>query len=350
MDALRQAAGRTILVGIPSGELEPDTADRLRRNGYAGVILFGRNLQEPAQTAALLRDVADCLPHPPLLAIDQEGGRVSRLEPWIGATPSATALARAGIETLTQFGIVTGELLAALGFNLDFAPVVDLSPEDVGNGIGDRAYSTDPAKTVRSAGAFLNGLQSTGVAGCLKHFPGLGDTAVDSHLELPCVTRSEEQLHALDLRPYRELARRAACVMVGHAHYPAIDGDEPLPGTCSRTIVQGWLREQMGYDGLAVSDDMEMGAVAPRDVDGQAAFEALSAGLDLLLYCKDLNLAETAIERVVREASGDATFAARVQEAASRVEVISRLWPAPAADLDRFELARNELGRVSERV
>jgi beta-N-acetylhexosaminidase len=133
--------------------------------------------------------------------------------------------------------------------------------------------------------------------------------------------------------------------MVGHAHYPALDGEDPLPATCSRTIVHGWLRERLDYDGLAISDDLEMGAVAPRDVEGQAAFEALSAGLDLLLYCSDLDLAEAAIERVFREAQADRSFARRVHEAASRVEVISRLWPAPLADLERFETARSALQR-----
>ena len=345
MDALRRAAGRTIVVGIPGPELDDATAKRLRDAGFAGVILFGRNLEAPRQTADLLRRVTEALPHAPLLSVDQEGGRVSRLEPWIGPTPPAAELARSGIEAVTAFGIATGNLLAGLGFNLDFAPVVDLSPEDSPNGVGDRAFSTDPDATSGAAGAFLNGLQSTGVAGCLKHFPGLGDTSVDSHVELPYVSRSAEALDEIDMKPYRKLARRAACVMVGHAHYPALHGDEPLPGTCSRAIVQGWLRDRLAYDGLAVSDDMEMGAVAPRDVDGQAAFEALSAGLDLLLYCKDLDLAESALDRVVREAQVDRTFARRVLQAASRVDVISRLWPAPRADLDRFDDARRALRR-----
>ena len=197
MDALRRAAGRTILVGLPGPELDEATVQRLQKAGFAGVILFARNLETPAQTAELLRRVAGVLPHPPLLSVDQEGGRVSRLEPWIGATPPAAELAEMGIEALTDFGITTGNLLASLGFNLDFAPVVDLSPKDSPNGVGDRAFSTDPDATSSAAGAFLTGLQSTGVAGCLKHFPGLGDTSVDSHLELPCVSRTAEQLDAL---------------------------------------------------------------------------------------------------------------------------------------------------------
>jgi beta-N-acetylhexosaminidase len=338
------------MVGLAGPELSDSEARRLAAMGVGGVILFGRNLVDPPQTIELLRRIGTVLPHPPLFAIDQEGGRVSRLEPWIGPTPPAVRWCRAGVHALTDYGIATGDLLAGLGFNLDFAPVVDLSPPEAANGIGDRSFSLDPAETVEAARAFMNGLQSTGIAACLKHFPGLGDTAVDSHVELPHVSRSERELDEIDLEPYRRLAGRAACVMVGHGHYPALHGDTPLPGSCSAEIVQGWLRGRIGFDGLAVSDDMEMGAVAPRDTDAQAAFEAMSAGLDLLLYCHDLGKAESAAERFEAEGRRSDVFAGRLREAASRVDVISRLWPAPDANLARYEAARESLQRCSEGV
>jgi len=344
MDPIRRAAGRSIMVGLPGAELDAATSRRLSEMGVAGVILFGRNLDEPARTVELLSRVTAALPHPPLLALDQEGGKVSRLEPWIGPTPTAVQLRGMGLAAITRFGIVTGNALAGLGFNLDFAPVVDLCPADAPNGIGDRSFSTDPRETARSAGAFLNGLQSTGVAGCLKHFPGLGDTAVDSHVELPIVTRSVEQLDAQDLLPYRELSASAACVMVGHGHYEALDGATPCPGTCSATVVHDWLRGRLGFDGLAVGDDMQMGAVASRDIQGQAALEAIDAGIDLLLYCQDLDLAAAAVERLARAGHADPIFAERLRQAAEKVDVISRLWPAPRPDLERFEAARVEFG------
>jgi beta-N-acetylhexosaminidase len=347
MDPIRRAAGRSIMVGLAGAELDSATARRLEAMGVAGVILFARNLVDPAQTAELLAQASNTLAHAPLLAIDQEGGRVSRLEPWIGPTPTAAQLHGMGVDAITRFGIATGNALAGLGFNLDFAPVVDLCPPDAPNGIGARSFSTDPSEVARSAGAFLGGLQSTGVAGCLKHFPGLGDTAVDSHVELPIVTRSQDHLDEQDLLPYRELSARAACVMVGHAHYEALDGPTPCPGTCSRAVVSDWLRGRIGFDGLAVSDDMQMGAVAPRDVAGQAAFDAIDAGMDLLLYCMDLDLADAAIERLTTAGEENPTFAARLQQAAEKVDVISHLWPAPAANLERFEQARDELRRVS---
>ncbi len=335
------------MVGLPGAEADDALLERLKAMNVAGVILFGRNLSDPVQTASLLKRITRALPHPPLLAIDQEGGQVSRLEPWIGPTPTAVRLHELGLDAITRFGIATGLALGALGFNVDFAPVVDLCQPEAANGIGDRSFGTDPQETARSAGAFLNGLQSTGVAGCLKHFPGLGDTAVDSHVELPTVTRSEEQLDSLDLLPYRELAARAACVMVGHGHYTALDGETPVPGTCSPVVVRGWLRGRVRFDGLAVGDDMQMGAIAPRDVDGQAAFEAIHAGVDLLLYCADLELAATAIERLAREAETTPGFAARLRQAEEKVDVISRLWPAPPPDLERYERAREQLGRLN---
>jgi len=335
------------MVGLPGAGLDAETSRRLAALGACGVILFRRNLVEPAQTVDLLARAAAVLQDPALFAIDQEGGKVSRIEPWIGATPTAAQLHGMGVGAITRFGIATGNALGGLGFNLDFAPVVDLCAPDAPNGIGNRSFSPDPADAARSAGAFLNGLQSTGVAGCLKHFPGLGDTAVDSHVELPTVTRSRKVLEEQDLLPYRELAARTAAVMVGHAHYTALDGETPCPATCSPVVVRDWLRERVGFDGLAVSDDLEMGAVAPRDVDGQAAIDAVEAGLDLLLYCADLDRAETAVERLTRAAAENAAFAARLRQAAEKVDVISRLWPAPVADLDRFESARIELQRLS---
>jgi beta-N-acetylhexosaminidase len=346
-ETLRAAAGRTILVGLPGPELDDETARRLRRIGVAGVVLFRRNLVSPAQTAALLASTAAVLPHPALLALDQEGGQVSRLEPFVGPTPTGCELGASGAIAAREFGESTGMAMRALGFNLDFAPVVDLCPATQPNGIGSRSYSAEVDLTVRTAGAFLGGLQSTGVAGCLKHFPGLGDTAVDSHRELPTVHRSEQELEACDLVPYRQLAGDAAAVMVGHGHYPAIDGPTPIPATCSPRVVQGWLRERVGFQRLAVSDDMLMGAVAPRDIEGAAAYEALAAGLDLLLYCDDLALAEAACERVIAEASADPHFARRVLEAAERVVSTTDQWPATRGDLTAFDAARARLATSS---
>jgi beta-N-acetylhexosaminidase len=314
------------MVGLPGPTLDAETADKLESLGPAGVILFGRNLEEPAQTRELLQRCAKVLERPCLLAIDQEGGRVSRLERWIGATPSACRLATAGTRAVRDFGRATGAALRSIGFNLDFAPVVDLSPPHLQNGIGDRSFATDPEEVVRLAREFLEGLHTEGVAGCPKHFPGLGDTTVDSHLLLPTVERDRDALEALDLLPFRRLLGSSPCAMVGHGHYPVFD-DAPLPATCSKSIITGLLRGEIGFEGVIVSDDMEMGAIRERDANGAAAVEAVAAGCDLLLYCSDLDAAAAAAAALTRAADADPRSASRLLASAERVEHLALGWP-----------------------
>jgi len=327
-------SGATLLVGLPGPDLDPETERRLALLAPAGVVLFRRNLVAPEQTLALLDRVRALLGPTAIGAVDQEGGRVSRLMPWIGPTPTACALGRAGPDVAARFGAATGALLRAAGFDLDFAPVVDLCAPEAANGIGDRSYSADPVVTAAAAGAFLDGLQATGIAGCLKHFPGLGSTRLDSHLTLPTAEHDLARLDSRDLVPFRELAPRAACVMVGHATYPALDpsGD---PASLSRPIIQGWLRERVGFQGLVVSDDLEMGAVAPLDGDGAAAVRAVAAGCDMILYCADLAAAERAAGALAARAARDPAFARRLEQAAERVRRFSRRLrsrPAVAPD------------------
>jgi len=337
-------SGRVLMVGLSGARLEPETRDRLRELSPAGVILFARNLDSPGQTAALIEELRRLLTPPVLIALDQEGGRVSRLERWIGPTPSALALGRAGEATVRRFGEVTATALRGLGFDLDFAPVVDLCGADTPNGIGDRSFGTDPAEVSRLAGAFLDGLQGRGVAGCLKHFPGLGDTNLDTHLNMPTVERSLAELQRLDLVPYRDLLGRAASVMVGHAHYAALDPGRPRPASLSGRIVGELLRGELGYAGLVVSDDLEMGAVARRDVAGAAAVGAIAAGCDLLLYCSDLDRAQRAAAALDAESRNDEQLRQRLDEAALRIERAARRWSGESADLSAWDAARPDFG------
>jgi beta-N-acetylhexosaminidase len=337
---LEAAAGRTLMVGFHG--LRPDrySAEKIRRLRPGGAILFSRNLDSPSQTMELLRFIRTLLPEPPLLALDQEGGRVSRLESFIGPTPSAAALAEAGETAVSKFGASTAMALRSLGFNLDFAPVVDLCAPGIPNGIGERAYGTDPEAVARMAGSFLSALQGNGVAGCLKHFPGLGDTAVDSHIELPVVERPLERLMQDDLLPYRELRESSAAVMVGHGHYKSLNPEGPMPASCSPEVVDGLLRQELGYNGLVVSDDLEMGAVGELDRDGAAAVRAIAAGCDLVLYCSDLDRAEAASAALAARASADSSFGNRLRQAAENVARTATAWPAPSPDEEAWEEAR----------
>ena len=333
-------AGRVLVVGLPFPFLDQESAAALLELRPAGVILFARNLDRPEDLAGLVAALGSHLPAPRILGLDQEGGRVSRLRTWIGSAPSAAALSARGEEATRAAALATGSALRSLGFNIDFAPVVDLGEPGSPGAIGDRAFGTDPERVARFAGLFLDGLQETGIAGCIKHFPGIGNTAVDPHETLPVFRCDPDTLLAGDLLPYRRLGPRAASVMVGHGSYPDLD---PLPGrpaTLSPPIVTGWLRERLGYAGLVVTDDMEMGAVAPLDPDGRAAVAAIAAGCDLLLYCKDLDRASRARDALASAAASDPAFAARLEAAADSVRRTAALYPAAPVDLAAFETAR----------
>jgi len=340
MEKLAEHAGRCLMVGIPGPSLDGPARGALESLRPGGVILFRRNLDDPGQLARLIGDLQEVLAPPTLVALDQEGGRVSRLERFIGPTPSAVDLARAGDSPTSAFGQATASALRALGFNLDFAPVVDLCEARAENGIGNRSFGTDPIRVSSLAGSFLDGLQRAGVAGCLKHFPGLGDTDVDSHDRLPTVRRGMQRLDSEDLLPYRSLADRAASVMVGHGHYPALDPRPGLPATLSPAIVSGLLRDRIGFGGLVVSDDLEMGAVAAIDRGGSAAVAAVAAGCDLILYCSDLERARIAHAALLDAAKADRGFAERLEAAASAVTRTASAWPAPRPDPTAWDEAR----------
>jgi beta-N-acetylhexosaminidase len=243
----------------------------------------------------------------------------------------------------SRFASATARALRALGFNFDFAPVVDLCTEDATNGIGNRSFGTDPERVVSLAGAFLDGLQAEGVAGCLKHFPGLGPTNVDSHETLPTADRSRAELEGQDLIPYRRLGERAASVMVGHGAYPALDPDPSRPASLSPVIVNRLLRDELAFRGLVVSDDLEMGAVAPLDEDGSAAVLSIAAGCDLVLYCASLDRAERAVAALKRATREDESLARRVAQAASNVATAVKQWAIPSTEPQEWDAAQSEL-------
>ncbi len=336
-------AGRCLMVGLEGSALDRESRSALVRLAPGGVILFRRNLDSPERLAELVSEIEAALPYPLLLALDQEGGRVSRLEPWIGPTPTAAALAGAGEAAAGRFGRATGDALSALGFNVDFAPVVDLCESGIDNAIGDRSFGTATETVSLLAGAFLDGLQAAGVAGCLKHFPGLGRARFDSHVIRPTLDRSLEELETEELVPYRALGSRAAIVMVGHGHYPALDPSTELPATLSRAAIQDLLRGRLGFRGLVASDDMEMGAIQGFEENAQDAVRALEAGCDLLLYCRDLDRAARSLTALTRKAEAEATFAARVEGAVGAVSRAASRWTRRRPDLALWERARQAL-------
>ncbi|MBI3651749.1 MAG: glycosyl hydrolase [Acidobacteria bacterium] len=283
--------GQLLFIGLPTTHVDHATRELLEQIQPGGVLLDKANIESAEQVVALTTEIRAILKVPPLLAVDQEGGRVDRLRDILSPMPSADLLRSSGdAATASRLGEITAEALRLLGFNMNFAPVLDLATDDAAdNGLRGRYLGSAPGHVIALAGTYLEGLQRNGVIGVGKHFPGLGATTVDSHAALPQVKLSREELKERDLLPYLEMFSkinsRLVAVMIGHAHYAAYDGAAALPASISKNIVNGLLREELGFKGLAITDDLTMGAITATRSSGEAALLAIEAGVDLALTC-----------------------------------------------------------------
>jgi beta-N-acetylhexosaminidase len=291
----------------------------LTRLQPAGVILFARNIKTPQQTWRLLRECEKCVRTPLFNCVDLEGGTVDRFRDVLGATPSAADVFATGNRKLfRKHGQIIGQNCHALGFNFDFAPVLDLGFERSRNVMKSRTVSNDPAQTTVYAKEFLAGLASANVLGCGKHFPGLGEGNLDSHHSLPVIDKALTRIWLEDLAPYRALRRQLPLVMVAHAAYPAVTGDK-TPASISKRWIDGILRKRIGYRNLIVSDDLEMGGVLAAASVGQAAVGHIRAGGDLCLVCHHEEYVLQAHEELVKAGERDKKFGHRMSESVRRV-------------------------------
>jgi len=294
------------VVGVAGESLAADERRILRRFPPAGVILFARNVVSEAQLSALAAEIRGELPDA-FLAVDQEGGPVDRFRALTGGSPSFASAARAGSAELA--GLLAGEICAAFTIDWNLAPVVDRAVEGAGKSIlSRRAAFEDGAPVAAAARDFLRALAAFGVAGCLKHFPGLGRAEVDSHRSLPRVSAGADL--AADLSPFAALAPAAPAVMISHA---AI-GSSPLPATLDRAIAHDLLRGEVRFEGAAISDDLEMGALAEFGGIPERAAAAFGAGCDLLCVGKETTALPEATAAIEERASAE-----RRMEAARRV-------------------------------
>jgi beta-N-acetylhexosaminidase len=311
--------GQLLIIGFEPAEMTNSLRALLTRIQPAGVILFARNVINPEQTYRLLQDCQAYVSRPLFTCADMEGGRVDRFRSAIGSFPSAADVFATGDRRLfRKHGRVIGESCRALGFNTDFAPVLDLALEASRSVMSSRAVSPDPRQVIRYAREFLAGLQRAGVIGSGKHFPGLGEANLDTHFELPRVQASYKKLWRDDLSPYRILKRELPMVLVGHANYPAVTKDVG-PASLSKKWITEVLRKKIGYRGLIVSDDMEMGGVLKAAPIGQAAVEFIRAGGDLCLICRQEDFVTSAYESVEKEAETNQRFTRRVEESVARI-------------------------------
>ncbi|RMG42931.1 MAG: glycoside hydrolase family 3 protein, partial [Acidobacteria bacterium] len=305
-----------------------------------------------SQLVELILGVREVCPEPPALAVDLEGGPVNRLahlDPALARLPAARIQAAWPTERLERVWRGVGDVLAALGFDIDFAPVVDLDEGDGSNGIGPRAFGAEPGRVAAAAGAVLAGLAAAGVAGCLKHFPGLGETETDTHESLAVCEAAADRLWDRHARPFRELAARSPLVMIAHAWYPAVDPGDPLPATFSERLVTGWLRERCRYEGLVITDDLTMGALRAWPSPGERALRALRAGADLVLFCRDLDAPRRARDALARALERGDLPEDQPERALSRLAgLLERSRPAGASTREIVSRAAEAARRLGE--
>lgn len=326
---IREAAGQCLVVGFEGAEEEPPkgVADALEQGDVGGVILFRRNVDTVEQVCSLnehIHRLAAEAPEAPFVAVDQEGGRVVRLEEPLTLIPPMRAVGESGDQRLiSEISEVIATEIGALGFNLNFAPVLDVDTNPMNPVIGDRAFSDTPETVARAAGAYLLGHHTAGVLPCGKHFPGHGDTLVDSHEDLPTLKHDMSRLERVELLPFRRaIGADIPMLMTAHMLLPALDPEHPA--TLSEAIIGDLLRQQLEFDGVVVTDCLEMQAVADRYEIEEMMELGLSAGVDLFLICHTEEKWRRAHQKLVEIASSDDEGLNQVLRAADRVRRLKR--------------------------
>jgi beta-N-acetylhexosaminidase len=278
--------GQIIMTGVPGKQLDGKTAGLFRKVKPGAFILFGRNIQSAQQLRKLIDDLRDLSDIEPIITVDQEGGRVSRLRLIGSEPPNAQRLRdKNEVELIRRHGDITGRLLRLFGFNLDLCPVLDISfDDDADNSLRGRCYGKTVEQVVRNAGAFNAALRGQGIASCGKHFPGYSAAGSDAHYELPRIDRTREQLDRNELAVFRKFAHDVDSMMICHGWYPCFD-PEKTPATLSLRIVNDLLRNELGFDGLVMTDDLDMGAILTGYRLDDTISLAIAAGNDVAMIC-----------------------------------------------------------------
>lgn len=351
--SLDQKIGQLFFVGLPTDHLDKQAQAIVDTVKPGGVCLFARNIKEPEQVRNLLDELRKQSAVEPFLSVDQEGGLVDRLRRLLGPMPAASRINSA--QNAAAQGQIVGEALLSLGFNMDFAPVVDVIDDRRSaftNGLHSRAYGSAVEDVVSIASAFTDALQRTGIIGCLKHFPGLGASEVDSHEELPTVDIGEEEFRSVDLVPFKHLidSRMARAVMVAHAAYPELDLQEKdrdgklLPSSLSSNIVTKLLRNELGFEGLVLTDDLEMGAIMKTYGVAEASLMAIQAGNDMVAICAGVDSILQAHETITSAVRDGRIGAQRLDDTVQRILGLKRKLSVPS------ELEPDLISSLSQRI
>lgn len=356
--SLEEKVGQLFFIGISGTEFDDTTRKLINDISPGGVCLFSRNIRAAEQVRGLLDSIANELPVIPFLSVDQEGGLVDRLRRIVTPMPSAAKLQKP--ENAVELARITAEVLSILGFNMNFAPVVDVPTSESANaqnGLQSRYFASDAESVTLAAGSYLETLQNLGILGSIKHFPGLGAIVVDSHEELPFVNKTREELEATDLIPYRSLLSSAHVVMVAHCAYPKLDLQERdqdgklLPSSLSFNIITKLLRSEIGFNGLVVTDDLEMGAIVRNYGMAEACRMAIKAGIDMLLICAGENAIREGYDAVLESVRSGEISEELLNGALHRIAQTKSLIKQPANfDSDRLAVFSGEISALIENL
>jgi beta-N-acetylhexosaminidase len=360
---LEQQIGQFFFIGLPGTELDEEARSLIDEIKPGGIILFGRNIEAAVQVRKLLDGARAMLPVAPLCGIDQEGGLVDRLRNIFPPMPSARAIRQHGdLSGARALGRITGEVLRMLGLDINFAPVMSIITQErsqLTNGLYSRSFGRSPGEVLGYTTVYMRGLQATGCLGCLKHFPGIGAGAVDSHVEMPMVPLSHADLMAQDLAPYIELFQRAddrvRVVMVSHGGFPNIDikkgttGGLIEPASISPSIVSKLLRQELGYNHLVVTDDLEMGAIAKHTEIEDATVRAFLAGEDMLLICATPATIRRGYRALLTAARDGRVNSRRIQASLKRIAATKALAQPPLPlDMEKYNQLAKEIAALNE--
>ena len=328
---LRKHIGQIAIAGFAGHSIPQDLRLLAKEFDLGGIILFARNVEAPDQVAEVSREAQSLASELPLwVSVDQEGGRVARLKAPFTVWPPMATLGRSGDEALAgRFARALAAELKAVGISLDYTPVLDVHTNPKNPVIGDRALAERAEDVARLGRTIISTLQEAGIAACGKHFPGHGDTSTDSHHELPLIEHPPDRIEAVELVPFRAaIGAGVASIMTAHILIPAFD--EERPATLSPTIVDGLLKRKLGYDGLVLSDDLEMRAISGRYGIPEATVAAIAAGCDAVLMCGATQEQQAAaLEAVIRAAEEGTLPLKRLEDALARHRRVKERFLAP---------------------
>jgi len=344
---IAEQAGQILIAGVGGGSLSDEERGWFERIRPGGIILFRRNIEQASQVASLLRDADRSGVTPLFRCIDLEGGLVDRLRDLVAPMPSAAAVASTGKKNLfRQHGRLIAREARSLGFNVVFAPVLDLALPESASVMRTRTVSAQPGRVIDYARLFLAGMKMENMLACGKHFPGLGGGTVDSHQSMPVIRRQTRLMWRTDLAPWLAVASHLPFAMVAHASYPW-PGRDSLPATVSHYWVTNVLRRQIRFKGIILSDDMEMGGILSQMSIEEAAVQALLAGIQMIEICRDPSLIQRAYEAIVKEAERSAAFREVVASAWRKIYRSKKKWLKPSR---RSNLSTTRFDRLCEEV